>query len=314
LESFVHSSHVVCCRDPDGHHGYAADHRALPGSPFPPASCLVADLRARVPRNAWDGQVHVFGGPYPLSAARRYDPPAGSDLDGMLSMHERLGFARGVVVQGAAQGWETRYVVDVLRRLPHYAGVVLMGDHLSDRQLEDLHAAGVRGGRFVFLPGYEISTDPLTLERSLHRVAKMGWFAKIFATATHWPELRPYLDDLTIPAVIDHLGYIDPSAGPDQPAMRITLDLLKRDNWWMMLSCGDRITKVGDASDVVPFARTFIEAAPDRVIWGSDWPHVAHASAPQRTEVVLDLLFRYARDSADVERILVSNPARMFGR
>ncbi|MGD9869200.1 MAG: amidohydrolase, partial [Hyphomicrobiales bacterium] len=267
-----------------------------------------------LPADSWDGQAHVFGAPYPLSPTRKYDPPPGSDLAGLQRMHRQLGFARGVIVQGAAQGWDTRPVVDVLRQLPHYVGVILMNDAMSDRELEDLHAAGVRGGRFVFLPGYDISADPRTLARSFQRLARLGWFAKIFATAAHWPELKPHLQGIEIPVIIDHLGYVDPAAGLDQPAMTIILDLLRRENWWMMLSCGDRISKAPDWGDVIPFARSFIDCAPDRVIWGSDWPHVAHDGDGPSTEAVLELPFRYTGDPAQLDRIFRSNPARIFAR
>jgi 2-pyrone-4,6-dicarboxylate lactonase len=268
-----------------------------------------------LPRGAWDSQVHVFGGPYPLSPKRAYDPPVNSDLDSMLKVHSQFGFEFGVVVQAAAQGFETRYVADVLRRLPHYAGVILMNEQISDKELADLHAAGVRGGRFVFLPGYEVRPDYSTLRRALPRLKELGWFAKIFATAGDWVEIKPYLDDIDdMPVMIDHLGYVDPSAGLEQPPIKIILELLERENWWMMLSCGDRISKTSDWSDVIPYAKAFIDAAPDRVVWGSDWPHVAHNGAEPKNEAVLNLLFQYTQDPEQIHKIFVTNPGRFFKR
>lgn len=267
-----------------------------------------------LPKGAWDAQVHVFGGPYPLSPQRAYDPPPNSDFDAMVAMHRQFGFDHGVVVQAAAQGFETRYVADVLRRVPHYAGVILMNDRITDRELADLHAAGVRGGRFVFLPGYEVKPDFSTVKRALPRLRELGWFVKIFATASDWVGLKPYLDDVDFPIMIDHLGYIDPSAGMEQPAMKIILEFLKRDNWWMMLSCGDRISKVADWSDVAPYAQAFIKAAPDRVVWGSDWPHVAHGGHEPSNESVFNLLFSYTQDDKQLEKIFALNPPRFFKR
>ena len=267
-----------------------------------------------LPKGSWDSQVHVFGGPYPLSPNRAYDPPPNSDLDAMVRMHQGFGFENGVVVQAAAQGFETRFVADVLRQLPNYVGVILMNDRVTDRELEELHAAGVRGGRVVFLPGYEISSDLKSLKNSLARLRRMGWFAKIFATPKDWVDLKPHLDDVDFPIIIDHLGYVDPPAGIQQPTMNIILELLKRENWWIMLSCGDRISKVSDCNDVVPYAQAFIKAAPNRTIWGSDWPHVAHNEARPSNEAVLDLLFRYTQDKSQLEKILCFNPARIFKR
>jgi 2-pyrone-4,6-dicarboxylate lactonase len=268
-----------------------------------------------LPADAWDSQVHVFGGPYPLAPERRYEPPPSSDLDAMLELHRTLGFKRGVVVQASAQGWDSRYVADVLKKVPHYSGVILMHDHISDRELEDLHAAGVRGGRFTFLPGFAISNDPRSLNRLTDRLKALGWFAKLFATARHWPELKGYLNKIDIPIIIDHLGYVDPSAGLDQPAAKIIRELLKRENWWMMLSCGDRISKVPDWSDVIPFAQSFIECAPDRVIWGSDWPHVAHHDGIlPNTRALLDMVAKYTQDKEQIRKIFCANPERIFVR
>lgn len=270
------------------------------------------ELTLPLPVGACDSQVHVFGGPYPLSEFRRYEPPPESGLADMLRMHASLGVTRGVVVQASAQGWETRYVADVLRQVPHYRGVVLMNDRLTDRDLRDLHDAGVRGGRLVFLKGYDVSTDPATIERSMRRMAEMGWFAKIFVTGNDWIELRGILDRITLPVVIDHLGFLDPAGGADQPAARVIIDLLRRDNWWMMLSNGNRLSKLATRDDVVPLARAYIEAAPERVVWGSDWPHVAHDPPLPAAEEIIALLFRYAPDARQRERILVTNPARLF--
>jgi 2-pyrone-4,6-dicarboxylate lactonase len=267
-----------------------------------------------LPKGSWDAQVHVFGGPYPLSANRSYEPPSSSDFDAMIGMHQKMGFEYGVVVQASAQGFETRYVADVLRRVPQYAGVILMNDDISDRELDGLHDAGVRGGRFTFLPGFEVKSDVGTLRKSLARIQERGWFAKIFATSSDWVSLKPYLDDVEMPIIIDHLGYIDPAAGPGQPAMGVILDLLSKENWWMMLSCGYRISKKGDCRDVIPYAEAFIKAAPDRVLWGSDWPHVNCAGAEPSDQQVLDELFKYTTDSAQIEKILSHNPAKIFKR
>ncbi len=268
----------------------------------------------KLPKGSWDSQVHVFGGPYPLSPKRAYDPPPNSDFDAMVQMHEEFGFEYGVVVQAAAQGFETRYVADVLRRVPHYAGVVLMNESITDQELANLHAAGVRGGRFVFLPGYEVRPDFSSLKRALPRLRELGWFAKIFATAGDWVELKPYLEGVDFPIMIDHLGYVDPAAGLEQPAMKVIRELLKRENWWMMLSCGDRISKVPDWSDVIPYAKAFIEAASDRVVWGSDWPHVAHDGPCPSNQAVFDLLFKYTQDQKQIEKIFTLNPPNFFKR
>jgi 2-pyrone-4,6-dicarboxylate lactonase len=267
-----------------------------------------------LPQGAWDSQVHVFGETYPLRPQRAYDPPPNSDVGAMLQMHQRLGFEFGVVVQASAQGFDTRHITEVLRRVPHYAGVVLMHDRISYQELTDLHAAGVRGARFVFLPGLGVRPDYRSLKRALPMLRELGWFAKIFATANDWTELKPHLENANLPIMIDHLGYVDPSAGLQQPAMNVILSLLERDNVWMMLSCADRVSKVPDWSDVVPYAKAFIRAAPDRVVWGSDWPHAAYEHSRPSNEAVFEMLSRYTEDEAELQRILSSNPTRFFRR
>jgi len=265
-----------------------------------------------LPKGAWDSQVHVFGAPYPLSPERAYDAPPNSDVDAMLQMHRQFGFEFGVIVQASAQGFDTRHVTHALSLVPHYTGVVLMNGRISDEQFAELHSAGVRGGRFVFLPGLGVRPDYASLERVLPKLRELGWFVKVFATAGDWVELKPYLERADLPIMIDHLGYVDPAAGADQPAMEVILDLLKRKNFWMMLSCGDRISKAPDRSDVIPYAKAFIEAAPDRVVWGSDWPHIAYKQSPPSNEETLGLLLRYAQDDHQLERIVSLNPSRFF--
>jgi 2-pyrone-4,6-dicarboxylate lactonase len=266
-----------------------------------------------LPKNSCDSQVHVFGGPYPLSQSRRYDPPDNAAVDAMLRMHAALGIERGVIVQASAQGWDTRYLVDALKAAPKYRGVILMNENISDHELHLLHDAGVRGARFVFLQGYNVSVDPRSIERSMARVTELGWFSKIFVTADDWLAFRDILTSIKTPVLIDHLGFLDPTGGVEQPSARVILDLLSRENYWMMLSSGNRISKDARWDDVIPLARAFVDAAPDRVVWGSDWPHVAHEIPLPDTADLLELLFRFVPDRAQLEKILVTNPERFFG-
>jgi predicted TIM-barrel fold metal-dependent hydrolase len=280
-------------------------------NPFDPSP---GPLSRPLPPGSCDSQAHAFGHPaYPLAGNRAYDPAPGANIDSLRHMHTALGFERGVLVQGSAHGHDHSYMLAVLRTLPDYRGVILMDEKFSDADLADMHAAGVRGARFAWLKEAGLGPGPAELKRSLARVAELGWFAKFFIMGDQWLEMSDVLRHIPVQAVIDHLGLFDPAGGTDQPVCRAILDLLERDNWWMMLSHGDRLSAQDRGwDDVVPIGRAFVHTAPDRVIWGSDWPHVRHSGRMPNDAELVELLFRYAPDEADLQRILVDNPRRLF--
>jgi 2-pyrone-4,6-dicarboxylate lactonase len=278
------------------------------------------DTRAPVPApppNSCDCQVHVFGDPqrYPLRQGGAYVPPSDATFAAAKRMHEALGIGRGVVVQATVHGTNHDILIDALAGQPNYRGVAIVNDSVTDRDLQRLHDAGVRGARFNFWKMLNIAPTPAEFERSIDRIRHFGWHAKVHAVGDEWIELQDVLRTVKIPVVIDHMGHPHAGDSVDAPAFRLLLDLLRNDNWWVMLSNGDRFSNT-DApfADVVPFGRMLAEAAPDRAIWCTDWPHVHYdkPTMPNDAEI-LELLYRYAPDPALQKKILVDNPQRLFG-
>lgn len=266
------------------------------------------------PPGSTDAQIHVYGDPavYPLDAGRVYDPFEAT-LDDALAMHRTLGIARAVIVQPTAYGTDHRLLLDSLRRTPQNRGTAIVDDTLGDAELERLHAAGVRGARFNFTARMGAIPTPDAFERSIRRIAELGWHAKIRSSGAELVEHEALLRRLGVTVVIDHMGHLDLRAGVDQPAARLVVDLLREHGWWIMLSNADK-QLAPPWDDAVPLARAFIEAAPDRVLWATDWPHMGFVDRPAPNDAdLLELLYRYADDDAEVlERILVDNPERLY--
>src|SRR4030081_2266943 len=269
------------------------------------------------PANSCDCQVHVFGDPrrYPLRKSGAYPPPEDATFEAARRMHRALGVDRGVVVQATVHGTNHAILLDALAGQPSYRGVAIVDDSVSDRDLQRLHDAGVRGARFNFWKFLNIVPTPAEFERSIDRIRHFGWHAKIHAVGEEWIELKGLLQKVDIPVVIDHMGHPHAADGLDHPAFRFILDLLKNENWWVMLSNGDRCSaRDAPFDDIVPFGKTLAEAAPDRAIWCTDWPHVRYdkPNMPNDAEL-LELLYRYVPDPSRQKKILVDNPQKLFG-
>lgn len=268
------------------------------------------------PPGSCDCQAHVCGplARYPARAGASYVPDAEADADAAERMHKALGLGRGVFVQATVYGTDNRVLVDALEGRPNYRGIIVMDDAITDRELRRMHEAGVRGARFNFWKALNLVPTPAMFERSIARIAEYGWHARIHAVGSEWLELKELLAKPKITMVIDHMGHPDVRAGVDQPATQLLREFLKRENWWVMISNPDRFSASEETwDDVLPFARSFMEAAPDRAIWATDWPHVMyHRRMPDDAEL-LEFLFRAAPGAELRRKILAENPARLHG-
>ena len=266
------------------------------------------------PPRSCDAQIHVFGDPerYPGRAGRLYDPPRASFEDSK-QVHRALGIERVVIAQATPYGTDHRLLLDALRGQKNCKGVAIIDDTVSDEELHALHDAGVRGARFNFAKFLNYAPDPESFRRSIARIQPLGWFAKVHGSAVELLENEHLLRPLTLPVLMDHLGGVDFSRDFTQSGCALILDLLKNHGWWMMISNGDRWSKQGPPwDDVIPFAQAFVEAAPDRTVWGTDWPHVRYRPKMPNDADLLELLYRAVPDPAQRHRILVDNPARLF--
>ncbi|MDY7102780.1 MAG: amidohydrolase family protein [Actinomycetota bacterium] len=267
------------------------------------------------PPGACDAHCHVFGPAerFPFAPGRAYTPPD-AGLDRFEYLQERLGLSRAVFVQASCHGTDNAAMVDALERGGgRYAGVAMVDDRFGDRDLGRLHDAGVRGARFNFVAHLGGAPDLDVFDRVVARIAPLGWHVVVHLDALDLPRHVALLDRLPCPFVIDHMARVPVVDGLDQEPFARLLDLAGDERCWVKISGAERLTADGPPpyDDVVPFARALIAAAPDRVLWGTDWPHPNVRHMPDDGDL-LDLLARFAPDEALRNRILVDNPARLY--
>ena len=286
----------------------------------------VRDVRAPVPpppRKSCDCQAHVFGDPvkYPPRANAEYTPLQAATFDDLCAVERALGFERFVIVHAQIYGADFRLVTDSLEAMGDHSHIRVIGridDSVSDRELERLHAFGFRGVRFGVRHGRQGPPDFDLIRRTVDRIRGLGWHLRLHLGRDAVPMYASELDTLRgIRVSIDHLGYVDPALGPEQPACRWIAGKLRRDeDWWLMLSNGNRLSPMEEGyDDAIPIARAYIEAAPDRLTWGTDWPHVQWRKQRMMNDAEeVELFYRYIdNDAALLQKILVDNPARLHG-
>jgi len=272
----------------------------------------IAPATFEVPRGACDTHAHVIGDGvrYPYVENRSYTPPPAPE-DKYLAMLAGCGMTRGVLVQVSVHGTDNRYMLDVLgRHSDTLRGVAVVDASVTDRELESMHAAGVRGVRFNVLFGGGVGLD--ALDQLAPRIARLGWHVQFLMDVRHLPGLMPRLARLPVPCVFDHMGHMPVAEGQQHPGFQALLHGVKEYGWWAKLSGAYRISDQFDHyDDVTPWAQALIDAAPDRMVWGSDWPHVAIPRMPD-TGVLRNLLPKWAPTETMRRRILVDNPQALY--
>lgn len=276
----------------------------------PPATFQAASFE--VPRHACDTHAHVVStdvSAYPLIANRTYTPVPAPE-DDYLAMLDATGMDRGVLVQISVYGTDNRYMLEVLRRHPdRLRGIGVVAPDVSERELRDMHEAGVRGLRLNVLFGGGVGLE--AADTLAAKIKDMGWHLQLLLDARQLPEMMPRLTRLPVPVVVDHMGHMPVALGLQDPGFQALVHLL-REGWWTKLSGAYRISELPPAyDDVTPWAQALIQAAPDRLVWGSDWPHVAVAPMPD-AGALRNLLATWVPDAALRKRILVDNPTRLY--
>jgi 2-pyrone-4,6-dicarboxylate lactonase len=255
------------------------------------------------PPGACDIHCHVYGKgtPFPhLDAAR------------LMALHRHLGFEHAVIVQ-AGRDARAATLEALAQSGGRYRGVALVDDSATDKELQALHEAGIRGVRFTFVPHLGGAPDLAMVRRVLDRIRPLGWHVTFLLDPADLIANLDMLGAIRIPVVIDHMGRIKAADGLGQPGFKALLELMKRDHAWVKLSGPDRITTEGPPfHDALPFARALLAAAPDRVVWGTDWPHPNNPWRPDDADLV-ELLPLIAPDEGARRKLLVDNPARLFG-
>jgi 2-pyrone-4,6-dicarboxylate lactonase len=268
------------------------------------------------PVNACDAHCHIFGPAqlYPLAANQSYSPPD-APLGALRALHARLGIGRAVIVNATAYGTDHRIALDAIAQSEgRYRGVANLDASVTEREIEMLAQGGFRGCRFSFLEHLGGAPDMSVFDRVLAMVAPFGWHVDLLIDASGLAEHSGLLRRLPLPYVIDHMGRVDASRGVRQEPLEALLRLLRSDDkCWVKLSGADRVSAMcGSLRDAVPVAHEIIDAAPDRVLWGTDWPH-PHVKLLPADHELIDLIPLLAPDADRRQRMLVANPERLYG-
>jgi len=269
------------------------------------------------PPGAVDAHCHVFGpgDQFPYAPERKYTPcDAGKDL--LFALRDRLGFARNVIVQATCHGADNRALVDALQASGGLArGVATVRDSVSEEELQRLHAAGVRGVRFNFVKRLVDPKPDAYYRAIIERIAPLGWHVVVYFEAADLAERWDFFTSLPTTVVVDHMGRPDVTQPVDGPAFQRFVRLLdENENVWSKVSCPERLSQRGPPTydDVVPFARHLVERFPDRVLWGTDWPHPNLKSHMPDDGTLVDFIPRIAVSAELQRKLLVDNPMRLY--
>lgn len=271
-----------------------------------------------LPPQTCDSQFHVFGSAekYPVRPGAAYQMPTAT-WEAAKRMHDTLGIERGVIVQTTTYGADHSAMLDTLAVAgPDYRGCAnaIVFVERDDAYIDTLHAAGVRGARFSFRKELGVVLDQTQFDRAIARIRELGWYVKIQPEKDGIVGSASYYEHLDVPVLIDHMARPDPEAGADDPNLRKMVELLKKGNFWVMLSLTEKTSMAGPPwDDVIPVARAYLETAPDRCVWASDWPHPISVRQPPNDADLVEFLFRAVPDPQQRQRVLVDNPAELFG-
>ncbi|MFK7734009.1 MAG: amidohydrolase family protein [Pseudomonadales bacterium] len=271
----------------------------------------------RAPLGAVDAHCHVFGpgDVFPYAPERKYTPCDGPK-EKLWALRDHLGFSRNVIVQATCHGADNRALVDALHDANGLArGVATVRRDISDDELQSLHAAGVRGVRFNFVKRLVDKLPFDSLEEISARIAKLGWHIVIYFEATELPELYDFFTSLPCTVVVDHMGRPDVRKPIDGEEFELFLKLMREhENFWCKVSCPERLSQGLNAhyDDVVPFAKKVVESFPDRVLWGTDWPHPNMKSHSPDEGHLVDFIPRIAGSEELQRKLLVDNPMRLY--
>jgi 2-pyrone-4,6-dicarboxylate lactonase len=283
-----------------------------------------AKPRFALPPGSVDAHCHVFGPgeKFPYAPERKYTPCDASCAQ-LFALRDHLGFSRNVIVQATCHGADNRALVDALQRSHGKArGIATVRRSVSDQELQELHAAGVRGVRFNFVRRLVDFTPKDELIEIASRVARLGWHVVIYFEAVDLPELWDFFTGLPTTLVVDHMGRPDVTQPIDGPEFALFLKFMREHpNVWSKVTCPERLSVSGPPAlngesrpyrDVVPFARKVVESFPDRVLWGTDWPHPNLKDHMPDDGLMVDFIPHIAPTAELQRKLLVDNPMRLY--
>jgi len=269
------------------------------------------------PPGSVDAHCHVFGpgDEFPYASERKYTPCDAGKAQ-LFALRDFLGFSRNVIVQATCHGADNRALVDALQASGGLArGVATVRDTVSDEELQQLHAAGVRGVRFNFVRRLVDPKPDAYYHAIIDRIAPLGWHVVVYFEAADLAERWNFFTSLPTTVVVDHMGRPDVSQPVDGPEFQRFVQLMaEHGNVWSKVSCPERLSRVGSPgyADVVPFARHLVERFPDRVLWGTDWPHPNMKDHMPDDGHLVDVIPHIAPTLELQQKLLVDNPMRLY--
>ncbi len=275
---------------------------------------VITAPRFHVPEGACDCHAHIIGpvSRFPFVEPRSFTPPEAPVSD-YAPMLKTLGIARNVIVQPSVYGTDNSCTLAALIELglDRARGIAAIEQSVSISELRELNAAGFNGARFITMAKGGAPIEQL--EGVAKKIAPLGWHIEMFVPTNAWPDLYPKVRDLPVPVVLDHMANIPPDRKTNDPALTAVMKLLETGRFWIKL-CGYRVSLSGyPYADVAPVARRFVQHALERCVWGTDWPHTnVEGHMPDDGEL-LTLLNEWVPDEAALHRILVQNPAELYG-
>jgi 2-pyrone-4,6-dicarboxylate lactonase len=270
----------------------------------------------RAPPGAVDAHCHVFGPEQRFAYApeRKYTP-CDAPKEKLFGLRDFLGLDRNVIVQASCHSKDNRAMVDALETAGERArGVAFVGEEVTDADLKALDRAGVRGVRFNFVRRLVDVTPRDVLTRIASRVAPLGWHIVVYFEMPDLPDFEPFFTALPTTVVVDHMGVPNVRKGVEDPENQRFLHMLdKHPNIWSKVTCPERMTLAGPPyDDVAPFGRALVKNFPDRVLWGTDWPHPNMKKEAPDDGVLVDWVPKIAPGAAEQQALLVDNPMRLY--
>jgi predicted TIM-barrel fold metal-dependent hydrolase len=253
------------------------------------------------------------GDVFPYAPDRAYTPPD-APSEGLRTLHRILGIERAVIVHASCHGTDMAVTLDAIARSGGaYRGVAVVKGDITDSELDGLHAGGIRGVRFNFVRHLGGTPDLDVFDHVVARVERLGWHVVLHLDAGDILDHAARIAALRIPFVIDHMGRVRAKDGLAQAPFQRLLDLMRNPLAWVKICGAERVSSAGAPfRDAVPFARALLAAAPDRVLWGTDWPHPNIAGDMPNDGDLVDLLAEVTDDDAVRRKVLVDNPARLY--
>jgi D-galactarolactone isomerase len=267
----------------------------------------------KAPANACDTHIHIYDGRYPTAPTAASTPPDALVPD-YLALRRRLGIGRTIVVQPSTYGTDNRCTLEAIAALGSETarGVAIVDDTVGQAELEELTERGIRGARFHMLAGAPIPWE--RLDRIAARVQDVGWHVQLQLDGRDLPGREAQVRSWPGRIVIDHVGKFLEPVPPEHPAFRCLLGLIDTGRVWVKLSGAYEVSKRGAPlyEDVGLLAKALVKAAPERMLWASNWPHPSVEDKPDDA-TLLDVLLDWAPDEATRRRTLVDNPAELYG-